>query len=91
MNTKIKETSISKIDLNTIINPGMYYATWDHGCTNIPEPSQVEFYLKVLQIAAYRVQIYINCSSNAKIYIRGWQFNQSKYGIWKKFVLSDIN
>ena len=82
-------TRLSKIDLDTIIKPGKYDGVWEHGCINTPNPLYIgEFYLEVIKVGPYKVQICINCSYEIEIYIRGWIYNENKFGKWRKITLS---
>lgn len=89
-----EKTLIKNEDLNNIISEGMYYSTWNNTCLNTPDPNyKAEFLLKVFEIikgGSYKIQIFICCSVNCDVYIRGWNYAQNKYGPWKKFNLADI-
>ena len=90
-----EKTLIKNEDLNNIISEGMYYSTWNNTCLNTPDPNyKAEFLLKVFEIikgGSYKIQIFICCSVNCDVYIRGWNYAQNKYGPWKKFNLADIS
>lgn len=83
------------MDLNTILKEGTYYAFWKNNCLNIPIPDfNAEFLLIVFELSyaieGYKIQIFIDCTTDCRTYIRGWNYSESKYGPWKKINISNI-
>ena len=89
------KVNINGMDLNTILKEGIYYAVFKNNCLNIPIADfDAEFLLIVFELSsaikAYKIQIFIDCTTKCETYIRGWNYSENTYGPWKKFNLADI-